>query len=430
MKNSRIFKIIIIFIVFFISINVNAAELPTKKWDKYFERPLGEYPVGIYENSIYSYNDNIIIVEKNTGYSPELGINRLSGRTISSYDKNGNLNWTKYIENYSSNIQIYKNNIYVYSSYSGDLDVLSLDTGDKIYEKNFDRISSDYMIVCDDGLIFVNTAKYEYGYYNNRMYIVKIDFDGNYIWDIGKYMEENAFDSVVTFDGENLIIGSYSEIIVYNTNGTLVDSIKRSDKFPVSYVKKFNDGYLISGLKDSAPYMQFYKNGVVWEKKISSSDGTTLDGQLNSFDFNNSEIVAVGTASYESNMLPLVVSLDLNGNINYVNINTDLSNLFKFGTLGANYTPLPSQYYNVKFFGNDFVITGDSLESGSRYYTYTSYILYYENKEAESPASDSNNVNKDSYTIKTDIKGKGIISVNTDALPGEVVEYKIFSLVL
>jgi len=217
-------------------------------------------------------------------------------------------------------------------SFGPNYDVYVIKTdleGNKIWEKTFggdDWDSAQSVIQTDDGYVL---AGYSFSFTNGEpdMYIVKVDLEGNKIWEAIFGMEDDDYANSIQKTDDGYIIAGSSfrprfDIYLIKTDldgkWQWEKTLGGSNDDYANSIQKTDNGYIIAGYTSSfGNGWQAYlvkvdlEGNKIWEKTFGGSKGDVANSVQT---LNNGYILAGETRSFGINNNMYILRTDLDGN--------------------------------------------------------------------------------------------------------------------
>jgi len=225
------------------------AYIYTENWERTL---IGDVSFDRFESVITDSNNNIYCV------GTKGADNNYNKAIISKFNQNGDLQWTKVLNEleedcYGKSVAIFGTNSVITthdSDYDGNLIISKLSlNGDLIWQKRTDGNSNNFPVVTDNTGIYTATRSYDNNFGNNSIRLFKLNSDGVVVWNNTIGGSETSYLNNISIKNERVSVAGYTYLMsdnYYNafianlpTDGTLALEQDQTTEYSgiASYVK-------------------------------------------------------------------------------------------------------------------------------------------------------------------------------------------------
>lgn len=224
------------------------AYIYTENWERTL---IGDVSGDSFESVITDSNNNIYCV------GTKGGENDNSKAIISKFNQNGDLQWTKVLNEleedcYGESVAIFGTNSVItthYSDYDGEAIISKLSlNGDLIWQK-ITNMNNGPVVATDSTGIYIAVSEYDDNFGNNSIRLFKLNSDGVVVWNNTIGGREPSYLNKISIKNERIVVAGYTYVMAddyYNafivnlpTDGTLALEQDQSTEYSgiLSYVK-------------------------------------------------------------------------------------------------------------------------------------------------------------------------------------------------
>jgi len=224
------------------------AYIYTENWERTL---IGDVSFDRFESVITDSNNNIYCV------GTKGADNNYNKAIISKFNQNGDLQWTKVLNEleedcYGKSVAIFGTNSVITthdSDYDGNLIISKLSlNGDLIWQKRTDGNSNNFLVTDNTG-IYTATRSYDNNFGNNSIRLFKLNSDGVVVWNNTIGGSETSYLNNISIKNERVSVAGYTYLMsdnYYNafianlpTDGTLALEQDQTTEYSgiASYVK-------------------------------------------------------------------------------------------------------------------------------------------------------------------------------------------------